>query len=1088
MASAFRKDITRTIRNNLKRFMSIMVITILGVTMFCGLKASCADLRESADTFFDQQQLFDIQVLSTLGLTEDDVSVLCEVQGVEQAEGSFEESANVEVGGTHASVDVKALSTAGFNTPYVLQGSLPVSNTEVAVTQGYLEDTGKTIGDALELEPAQNEEEAVFERHTYTIVGAVIDVTDVNNSAGAMGFRSNTEADYTFFVTPNAVSSDVFTVVYIQVAGAKDLPCFSEEYEQKIAEVTEHINALVPTQEQARTDSVREEAQQELDDAWSEYETQKIDALQELDNAKSQLESSYAQLESTKSELDVNQQLINENKAEAASGRAELQAAQEQLDQGRASYKQAVQMRAELVSQLDQVDQGISAIDAQCSDIPGQISQLTSLLDQINQMLEQQFSGHVPSEGEAGYEAYQQLIAKKEELTTSLSQLQMLQEQRNQLVQSQAALSAAITQIDSSIEGLSSSYFDSQQTQLDAVFNQLTQGEQELARGQEQLDQGRVVYEEGLSEWQRGWQDYEQGRAEAQDQFTQAESELNDAQADIDAIEAARWYVQDRSSLSSYSSIQSDAASIEAIGTVFPLVFLVVGILVSLTAITRMVEEERGLLGTYKALGYRNKEIYAKYLVYALSACVSGCLLGLLCGFVVLPLILFYIFQVMYVLPGYPILFDPVEGFVGSAIFIIGIGITAFAACRSEVKQSPAALMRPKAPHSGSRILLERVSCIWKRLSFLNKVTARNLMRYKKRFFMTVIGVMGCSALLVCGFAIKDSVAKLIPEQYGKIDAYNIMAVVDEDDLVQAREELSASSQIKDSVEVRIDSAKIKTDAGEESLQLVVVPEGQNIAGYLNAFDGQGNSLDIPTDGILVSFNASSVLDFDVQDSVTIQDSALQEAEFNVSNITQNYLGNYVYMSQAVYEQAFGELETNAFLMHTQEGIDNVAFADELGEEGIYLSVVSTDGLAENFSESLMLLNMVVVIILVMAAALALAVLFTLSTTNISEREREIATIKVLGFRASEVHHYINKETLILTGIGTVVGLPLGFGLGDLVLSSLKMPSIAFVTHVEPLSYVLAAVLTMGFAVLVNLVTNRTLDKVDMISALKSVE
>ena len=1090
MASAFQKDITRTIRNNIRRFVSIMVITILGVAMFCGLRASCEDLRAGADDLFDSQNLFDIQVLSTLGLTEVDVDALSAIEGVEYAEGGFTETATTHGPDGNASVDVKALSDRGFNQPYVLEGTLPSAETEVAVTQKYLDETGKALGDSVEIDPAEDSSTEVFERQTYTIVGVVIDPMDVNNSSGTMSFRSTGASDYTFFVPRSAVTSDTFTAVYIKIVGVQDMECYSAEYEDAVAAVADRIEAVSEERAQYRTDSVKGDAQAELDDAWAEYQSEKDSALQDIADAQAELDSAKQQLDAAAAEIAANQKLIDENKLTLDQGKQELSDAQAQLDSGRATYESAMALRTDLAEQLYQANALVQIIDGLVPNLESDLQQAQQDLTAVTNQIAQEFPDGAPSEGDSRYEYYQELIGKQAELAEDVEHYKALKQQRDSLVNTAIPqLQAGIDQIDQQTAGLSSEMFDQQQTLLNAALAQLESGQADLAAGQEELDQGRAEYLDGLSQWQSGSDELAQGLDEANQQFADAEEELNNAQADIDAIEPAQWYVQDRTSLSSYSSIQSDANSIEALGTAFPLIFLVVGILVSLTAVTRMVEEERGLIGTYKALGYRNREVYAKYLVYAFAACASGCVLGLLCGFVVLPLILFIVYQVMYLLPAFPLLFDPLPAAIGSALFLVGIVGTSFVACRSEVRQKPAALMRPKPPQSGSRILLERVTPVWKRLSFLNKVTARNLLRYKRRFLMTVIGVMGCTALLVCGFAIKDSVAKMVPQQYGTIDAYDAMAVADANDLDAVAADLGTNNQIHDMTRVYLDSGKIINTNGEESIQILVVPDGQTLDGYINLREeATGASQTIPEEGVLVTFNASSVLDFGVGDTITLQDSTLHRNNFEVAGITENYLGNYAYMSQSTYEETFGPLEENTLLVKTVDGSDNQALVDTLSEDDRYLSVTSIDDLSESFQQSVMLLNMVVAIILVMAAALAFTVLFTLSTTNISERERELATIKVLGFRPKEVHHYVNKETLILTAIGVVFGLPLGYVLGDMVLSSLKMPSLAFIIYVEPLSYVIAAALTMLFALVVNLITNRTLDKIDMISALKSVE
>ena len=506
----------------------------------------------------------------------------------------------------------------------------------------------------------------------------------------------------------------------------------------------------------------------------------------------------------------------------------------------------------------------------------------------------------------------------------------------------------------------------------------------------------------------------------------------------------------------------------------------------SLTAITRLVEEQRGLIGTYKSLGYAKFQVYSKYLIYALSACVVGGIIGDVFGFVLLPLFLFSVFDVMYVLPAYPILYDAASALFGILLFVVAIGGSAFLACRSEIRQTPAELLRPKAPRFGSRIFLERVTFVWRRLSFLNKVTARNLFRYKKRFFMTVAGIMGCTALIVCAFVIKDSVAMMAPEQYESIDCYDIMAVTSADDLEQVEKDLAADERVASVQRVYLDSGEVGNGEDAVDVQILVVPEGSTLDGYVSLEDASGSALALPDDGMLVTQNAFRVLGLSEGAEALLQNSS----QATVVGVSQSYLGNYAYLSQAAYEKLFGEagFEPNGVLVHVADDADSVAFSDELSQDSTYLSVVSTRELEDSFASSVMLINTVVAVILAMAAALAFVVLFTLSTTNISERERELATIKVLGFRRREVHHYVNKETLILTAIGIALGLIAGPPLGSVLLGSLNMPGIAFPTHIEWFSMVICAVLPFVFALVVDAITNRTIDRIDMIGALKSVE
>ncbi|PLS30536.1 FtsX-like permease family [Bifidobacterium margollesii] len=955
MSSAFGKDVWRTVAHGWKRFVSIMIITALGVTMATGLKAACVDLRLSADAFFDEQNLYDVSVVSTLGLTDDDVAAISnDVDGVWRVVGGYGEEVAIDVNGGRSKADVTALDDGGMNEPRIIDGRLPRTDRETVTTAAYLKDTGARIGDTVSFgDPvstgASSEEDAeteeLFARHAYTIVGTVIDPADINNTEGATAFRNDSsKAPYDFYVTRSAVNEsarDTYTAVYITVGGARDERAYDTAYTTLVDAVKTRIGDIQAERERARTDAVKADMNAEIDKEENKANRELADAQTSIDEARSRIDGQRTQLETQRSDL------------ESALG-------------------------------------GVS-------------------IDQAAQ---------------AGMQA---------------------------AIQLQAA-----------------------QTQLDDAQNTL-----------------------------------DERQAEFNEKKASARRDIADARRKVDDIDAAQWYVRDRTALSGYASIDSDAKSIEAIGTAFPILFLIVAVLISLTAIARMVEEERGLIGTYKALGYRRREILVKYMVYAGLACLSGGLLGDLLGFVALPEIIFTIFETMYLLPGFSLHFDWLYGIGAVLLFVAVIVGSAVWACRGELRLAPAALMRPKAPKAGKTILLERIRPLWSRMSFLNKVTARNLFRYKARAFMTIAGIAGCTMLLMCGFAIRDSVVMLSPNQYGGVTAYDLMAVTSDDDHESAMKSLRGDDAVKDVLGVRIDSASLSVagsggttaDEGrgqEENVQLIVVPEGADIDDYIHLREAQsdwsaamggGSAVRLSDSGVAITKNAQQMLGLDVGGIAHIKDSTLHGADAPVNAVVENYLGNSVFMTQRLYERLYGDYHANAMLAHLDgDPAAQIRFCDRLAHAGEYLSVTSTAELVRDFTKNFTLINTVVYVLLVLAGALAFVVLFTLSTTNISERERELATIKVLGFKRREVRRYVNKEMIILTLIGVAFGLPLGRLAGEGLTMVLRMPSIYFAVHVQWLSYVISGVLSLVFAVLVTFVTNRMLDRIDMVGALKSPE
>ena len=1225
---AYWKDITRTVKKSKKRFFSILAITALGVTMFTGLSAGCRDLRKSADELFDRQKLYDIRVVSTLGLTREDVNALAQAEGVKQAEGAYSEMVYTRTADKRQRAEVRTLKAGGLSQPMLLEGTLPRSKTEIAVTENYCKDSGNRIGDTLILEQEPKEDadtssdtdaldvglnkdgDTGLKNTAYTITAIVLDATDLIADEGAAAYRATESVEYFFFVTEDAVDSGIYTAVNLTVSGAEDLLCYSKDYEKKVDRVTDEIEQTIKEQrEQARYESVTKEAQKKLADAQKKADDEFSRADRKIAKAKTKLKDGRLETQNgwkklwdgqtrLKQQEKKAKQTLAEAKRQLADGFKQLQAGERKLAKSekelKEGQKQLSQGKKELSRQKKAAEQQFRAAEKKLEDAR------TQAVDGRAQMQKQEESMRSSLQSlwpENAWQNYVKKVGQAYQPVTLLAVQEASQEQIGEaerraaaeIRQEQQALSEALTsaaeiicgQIDQALAGLDKDAADyeqraeayrAQKLQLQTLPTQaerlglelgkvnamlltldgqsaILQKEQEAAgktfseaentikkkeaaldSGKSKLAAGRAKREKNREKLQKGQSELNRQERKAQNQLNQAketlsaarsdleegESELEkgerelaeketeltdakketqeklaDAQKKISEIDRTKWYVQDRSSISSYTTIESDAASIETIGTVFPILFLSVAILISLTTITRMVEEERGLIGTYKALGFRDGSVYGKYLLYAVFACLLGGLLGDICGFIILPKFLFTVFSIMYKLPSYPILFHAGFGIGGILIFEIGVVLAAFLACHSELRQMPAVLMRPKAPRAGSRVFLERIPFLWKHTSFLNKVTMRNLFRYKKRLLMTVGGIMGCTALVLVGMAIKNSVTELMPNQYEHVYRYDLMTVSAAEDNETAVRQLSGDANVKDSLNVQIGNLKVTADWGgdEESVQLIVVPRGFQLNGYIQLETPDGEPVELGDDGIYVTENLSSVMGFKQGAQLDLQTLDLEQGEAKVSAIVRNYLGNTVYMTQDCYERLFGDFEPNGMLIHLADSCtDHTAFAEQAAKNYDVISALSTQSMREEFETSFSLINSVVALITFLAAGLAFVVLFTLATTNISERERELATIKVLGFFDREVHLYVNKETVILTLIGIGLGLPVGRFFSGLLTSALKMPAVHFAVYVYPVSYLIAAGLTLVFALAVNLITNRSLDGIDMVDALKSIE
>lgn len=993
---AFIKDMVRMWLHAWKRFISIALISLLGVAVLTGIYAGCRDAFLATDRFFDTQGLHDIQVLSTAGLTDDDIAALRKISGVAKVQGERSQTVTVDLNGKKT-VTMQEIGTNGIDQPYLQSGRMPEKSGEIAVTRKFIKDSGYKKGDHITVTPQDSassassatssvSDSAESDNQTgengsqmsdsgesdnqapgfpaeLTIVGVVLDPQDLTNPDGYSGtnaFRSSATSDYTFFAPSDGVTGSMYTAVTILVKGAADKDSFSDVYDDTVSEVADRIDGTVRTNRQKAR-------HQELLDA----------GTKQIDEAKAQTDKQFA-------------------------------AAQQQIDSNR--------------SQLNQ---------------------------QIDQIVNMQAGATAGSLDETTRETLRETVI--------------------------------------------------------AASPQLAEAKAQLDQAQSKLDQQKKDTERTL------------------------QSKQNELE---DSIPQVRWYVQDRSQIGGFSSLKSDLESIQSLGNAFPIVFLLVAVMMSLTAMARMVEEDRGLIGTYTGLGYGRLAVASRYLLFALFACLIGGGLGLIAGFLGIPAFLLVVLRGLYVMPDVRLAYDWLYGTAGVALFVVGVLAATVYACAQEMRQKPASLMRPKAPRAGSRILLERIKPLWNRMSFLGKVTARNIFRFKSRLIMTVGGVAGCTALIVCGLAINDTVAALGAKQYQDVYQYDLMVVANDDDADAMRQKVASDGRVTSSMDVRVESGDLTGDSGSESIQLVAVPDSERSEfGKMVTLqpvrsswvDGAADTVSLGDDGVIVSQSAASAMGVKAGGMVTLTNGDDMQAEAHVSAVIRSVIGSDVYVSETYYRQLFdtaasgtssassasdsGESDNQNGESGTSNGASSngqqlvwnamyaklkgsgesqAAYAEKLEDDDAVMKAVSCAHMAESFKFDLM--GAVVALIVALAGGLALVVLFTLANTNVSEREREMATLKVLGFFDKEVHHYVNREMMVLTMMGVVLGLPLGRFVGGLLTAALNMPALYFEVECTPLSYVIAAGATMAFALLVQLFVNPVLDRIDPISSLKSVE
>ena len=581
----------------------------------------------------------------------------------------------------------------------------------------------------------------------------------------------------------------------------------------------------------------------------------------------------------------------------------------------------------------------------------------------------------------------------------------------------------------------------------------------------------------------------------AEQQIKEAEGKIIDAKDEVAKIENPTWYILDRNQNSGYASFIQDTESIENLSMVFPIVFFAIAILVSLTSMTRMVEEERQEIGTLKALGYNKFHISLKYIIYSSLACIIGAIIGMNIGFQLLPRIVWDMYEMMYTMPSITVLYNYEYSTLGLfLIYICIVGATLYSILK-ELKDAPATLLRPKAPKLGKRVLLERITPIWKRLNFSQKVTIRNIFRYKKRFLMTIIGIFGCTSLILAGFGLKDSISKILPYQYEKIFNYDIQvslkSALDNENRQELITNLKNNAQINEVVETYMISGTASKEENQEDIQIIVPQDNNELDKVIKLYDLKENKINLNEDGIVITDKLAQLINAKVGDTITVKDTNDVEKELKIVNIAENYISHYVYMSKSLYEKIYEENCIPNVLLIQDKELTKEQESDlsrEIVEQNQVSTVTLTSTIMTTLDDTMNSLNYVVIILIVSAGLLAFVVLYNLSNVNISERIRELATIKVLGFYDKEVYSYINRETTLLTIIGIILGLGGGYLLNFYIIGTCEIDMLRFVKVIDPLSYLYAILITVAFTIIVNIFTYFALKKIDMIGSLKSVE
>ena len=921
MKNAMQKDFWREIQHTRSRFFSIMILVALSVAFLSGLKATAPDMKRTGDDYLDSLHLADIQVLSTLGLTDDDITSLRAQDKVEDAEGEYVIDAFASSDSLDAVVKVLSLTGRGINEVLLRGGRMPERADECVVEENMLSLMNIEIGDRITLTPGDDLSDALAQ-DTYTVVGTVRSPVYLAVERGTSTLGSGTVKAY-LYLPREAFTLDYYTAAYVRVSGAAEMTAFYSDYDDYIDAVIDELEPFGDARSQLRHDDLVDEATEKLDDAQRELDDAKAEADEKLGDAQK-----------------------------------ELSDARKKLDDG---WKD---------------------------------------------------------------------------------------------------------------------YYD---------------GEEQYADGVKELSDAYTELTDGERDYRKGLREYADGKAEADEKIADAQEKITDARRKVADIDSCEWYIFSRSYNPGYTGFGQDADRMANLASVLPIIFFLVAALVCLTTMTRMVEDQRVQIGALKALGYSRLSISRKYIGYGLLPSLVGGVLGLVIGYILFPKMIFTAYQIMYQMPDIEL-----HAYTDISLFSVlaAVACTTVAtlwACLATLRETPASLMRPRTPKAGKRVFLEYIKPLWRRMSFIHKVTARNLFRYQKRFWMTVIGIGGCTALIIAGFGMRSSLLFTMSRQYDELFHYSAQVTLADNALPEERaaveDFLAGDSRVVNYIPCAASSATVVTPSYSTTAYVEVMASDE-IGKVVDLFDYKsGDPITMGDEGVYIDQKLSELLKVSVGDTFFLDGDV--RGDVTVAGIYEHYTGHFIYMTPGYYENALhADGEPNAYLLNfTSDDTDtcNAIFEKLLDMSGVATTSRMRDT-QDTYMHSMERVDFVVVIIILAAAALAMVVLFNLSNINITERQRELATIKLLGFYDGEVSAYVYRENIVLTVFGILMGCFMGHWLHIYLVRSTEIDLMMFGRQTAPSAYVYAAILTALFSLLVNVLAHFKMKKIDMVESLKSAE
>lgn len=1066
MKSMMKRNTFREIKKSFGRYFAILAIIALGVAFFSGLKITQSVMVHSADVYLKDLQFYDYRLVSTLGFTEENVEALAEKEDVRAAEGAISAEVLYKDAGENERVIKMHSITEKVNKLKLVAGEMPQSADECVVDSVLFSEDA--IGSKLVLSENNTTDDLdKFAYKEYTITGLVQSPCYIQFERGNTSIGNGRISGFAY-ILKDGFTVDYDTEIYIKFD--EDYDIYSDEYDFYMD--AKEADWEVYTKEQAdiRYEKIVKDAQDELDEKKEELEEKRAEAEAELESAKQQLTDGETeisdgknQIASAKTELSAKASELQSGKDTLSSKAAELESASQQIS-GQESA---------LAAKKAEYEQGLNAylaakqqVTDQRNSLEAAKAQLTENTPGYEEMLAQIEAGLTEV---AGAEA--ELNAKNAELEAAAGQLSSAESQ----------LAAAKQQIEDGKNALA------------AAEAELTDGENQLAAAKEQIEEKEDQLEAAETELADGLLQYQENQSEFDEQMQDADDQIADAQSKIDEIEKPETYVLDRNTNVGYVCLKNDSGVVKGIANVFPVFFFLVAALICMTTMNRMVEEQRTQIGVLKALGFSEGKIMGKYLFYSGSAAISGTLIGYVLGIHFFPLVIITAYGIVYKMGGIYYVSDLPLVLVSLTVAVLCSVGTTWLSCHKELKEVAADLMRPKAPKAGKRVFLEHVPFIWKRLKFLQKVSVRNIVRYKKRFFMMVIGISGCTALLVMGFGVRDSVVAVADQQYEEIQLYDIGVTLKDGKMPGEADLKSLDSALEKenaagmyAMEKTID---LVTDKGTKSIHMVAVENPDEVGDFISLHTKKQEPIAYPKEGeAVLSKKVAETYAVKKGDTILLRDSDNNEMHLKVTGICENHIYNYVYIAPESYEKQIGDVVFKNVYVRLPDASDiHEVSAALMKADGVTAVTVNSDMLSR-ISQMMSCMNYIVIIIIICAGALAFIVLYNLNNINITERVREIATIKVLGFYPKETASYVFRENMVLTAIGCGLGLILGKWFHRFVMGEIQIDMVSFNVQINAVSYLFSVLLTMGFAWIVNCMMTGKLERINMAESLKSID